>query len=144
MDYSPPGSSVHGTSQARILEWVAMPFSRRSSQPRDQTHVSCIADEFFTPEPPGKPYCKVSKDYIPSSHQFQMKDFFIPKFLTKVWGMNLSGPTWITSHSLTNDYSQRRGYSTQPEHRPIPTQSQLMQLIPRWFPKEKLACWTRR
>ena len=35
MDCSPPGSSVHGVSQARILEWVAMPFSRGSSQPRD-------------------------------------------------------------------------------------------------------------
>ena len=37
MDYSPPGSSVHGISQVRILEWVAMSFSRESSQPRDQT-----------------------------------------------------------------------------------------------------------
>ena len=35
MDGSPPGSSVHGIFQARILEWVAMPFSRRSSLPRD-------------------------------------------------------------------------------------------------------------
>ena len=35
-----PGSSVHGILQARILEWVAMPFSRGSSQPRDQTQVS--------------------------------------------------------------------------------------------------------
>ena len=34
-DYSPPGSSVHGILQARILEWVAMPSSRGSSQPRD-------------------------------------------------------------------------------------------------------------
>ena len=40
MDYSPLGSSVHGILQARILEWVAMPSSRGSSQPRDQTHVS--------------------------------------------------------------------------------------------------------
>ena len=48
MDYSPPGSSVHGISQARILEWVAMPFSRESSQPRDQTHISCTAGRFFT------------------------------------------------------------------------------------------------
>ena len=39
---SPPGSSVHGTLQARILEWVAMPSSRGSSQPRDLTHVSCL------------------------------------------------------------------------------------------------------
>ena len=37
-----PGSSVHGILQARILEWVAMPSSRGSSQPRDRTHVSCI------------------------------------------------------------------------------------------------------
>ena len=43
-----PGSSVHGILQARILEWVAVVFSRGSSQPRDQTQVSCIADGFFT------------------------------------------------------------------------------------------------
>jgi len=41
--FSPPGSSVHGILQARILEWVAIPFSRGSSRPRDQTPVSCIA-----------------------------------------------------------------------------------------------------
>ena len=41
MDYSPSGSSVHGISQARILEWVAIPFSRGSSQPRDQTLYLC-------------------------------------------------------------------------------------------------------
>ena len=40
MNCSPPGSSVHGILQARILEWVAMPFSRVSSWPRDQIHVS--------------------------------------------------------------------------------------------------------
>ena len=38
-----PGFSVHGILQVRILEWVAVPFSRGSSQPRDQTMVSCIA-----------------------------------------------------------------------------------------------------
>ena len=43
-----PGSSVHGISQARILEWVALPFSRGSSRPRDWTWVSCIAGRFFT------------------------------------------------------------------------------------------------
>ena len=47
MDCSPPGSSVHGILQARILEWVAIPFSRGSSQPRDQTQVSCIAGRGF-------------------------------------------------------------------------------------------------
>ena len=42
MDCSPPGSSVHEISQARMLEWVAIPSSRGSSQPRDRIHISCI------------------------------------------------------------------------------------------------------
>ena len=48
MDCSPPGSSIHGILQARILEWVAIPFSRISSQPGDQTQGSHIAGSFFT------------------------------------------------------------------------------------------------
>ena len=48
LDYSPPVSSVHGISQARILEWVTIPFSRGSSWPRNRTWVSCIASRFFT------------------------------------------------------------------------------------------------
>ena len=55
MDYRPPGSSVPGILQARTLEWVVIPFSRGSSQPRDQTRVSCIAGRFFTSEPLGSP-----------------------------------------------------------------------------------------
>ena len=50
-DHSPPGSYVHGSLQKRILEWAAMPSSRRSSWPRDRTQVfciSCIAGRFFT------------------------------------------------------------------------------------------------
>ena len=46
-DCSPPGSSVRGILQARILEWVAMPSSRELSQTRDQTQVSRIAGRFF-------------------------------------------------------------------------------------------------
>ena len=48
MDCSLPGSSVHWILQERILEWVAIPFSRGSSQPRDRTQVSHIAGGFFT------------------------------------------------------------------------------------------------
>ena len=48
MNYRPPGSSVHGILQARILEWVAIAFSRGSSWHRDRTLVSCIEDRFFT------------------------------------------------------------------------------------------------
>ena len=55
MDCSPPVSSVHGISQVRLLEWVAISFSRQSSQPRDQTHVSCILNGFSTTESPKKP-----------------------------------------------------------------------------------------
>ena len=47
-DCSLPGSSVHGILRTRTLEWVAIPFSKGSSQPRDQIWVSCIADRFFT------------------------------------------------------------------------------------------------
>ena len=42
MDCSPPGSSVHGILQAKILEWVSAPFSRGSSRPRDPNQVSCM------------------------------------------------------------------------------------------------------
>ena len=48
MDCSPPGSSVHGILQVRILEWADISFCKRSSQPRDQTPVSRIAVRFFT------------------------------------------------------------------------------------------------
>ena len=48
MDCSPPGSSVHGILQARILEWIVIPFSRGISKPRDQTLVSCITGRFLT------------------------------------------------------------------------------------------------
>ena len=48
MDYSPPGFSVHGILKARTLEWVASPFAKESSQPRNGTQVSHIAGRFFT------------------------------------------------------------------------------------------------
>ena len=55
MDCSPPGSSVHGIPQARMLEWVVMPSSRGSSRPRDQTQSltsPALAGRFFTTAPP--------------------------------------------------------------------------------------------
>ena len=54
-DCSLPGPSVHGILLARVPKWVAMPFSRGSSQPRDPTQVSSIAGRFFNTEPSGKP-----------------------------------------------------------------------------------------
>ena len=53
MDCSLPGSSVHGVSQARTVEWVVISFSRGPSWPRGGTEVSCLPGGFFTTEPPG-------------------------------------------------------------------------------------------
>ena len=68
MDCSPPGSSVHGILQARILEWVAIPFSRGSSWPRDQTQVTSLtsvslAGVFFTTSSPWEAY-EITKLYM--------------------------------------------------------------------------------
>ena len=52
---SPPSFSVHGILQTRILEWISIPFSRGSSQPRNPTWVSCIAVDSLSSEAPGKP-----------------------------------------------------------------------------------------
>ena len=55
MDYSSPASCVHGILQARILEWVAISYTRRSSPPRDWIQLSCIGRWLFTVVSPGKP-----------------------------------------------------------------------------------------
>ena len=68
MDCCPPGSSILGNIQARIMEWVAISFSRGSSQPRNQTRVSCIsalAGGLFMTAPSGKSLCAWKS--IPSS-----------------------------------------------------------------------------
>ena len=65
-DCRSPGSSVHGVLQDRILEWVAVPFSRGSSQLRDQTQVSCIPGDSLPAKPPRKLYLrkkKINRDY---------------------------------------------------------------------------------
>ena len=64
LDCSPPGYSVHGILQARILEWVAIPSSKGSSQARDRTHISCICLHWQVGSlplmPPGKPRYSLS------------------------------------------------------------------------------------
>ena len=65
MDCSPPGSSVHGNFQARILEWVAISSSRGSSQPRDRTHISCVSC-IAGGVPPGKSWYKCNAPIVPS------------------------------------------------------------------------------
>ena len=65
MHYSPSGSSVHGISQARTLEWVAMPSSRRSSRPRDGTCFSCTGRQIlyhWTTRKPSRKYTHIFKN----------------------------------------------------------------------------------
>ena len=59
MNYSLPASSVHGILQARILEWVAIPFSRGSSQSRDQTRSPSLQADSLLSEPSEKPHLRV-------------------------------------------------------------------------------------
>ena len=76
MDCSPPGSSVHGILQARILEWVSMPSSTGPSWPRDQTtspESSALAGRVMTAAPPGKSQVSISfskkcETPMPSAH----------------------------------------------------------------------------
>ena len=89
-----------GFLQTRILEWVAMPFSRGSSQPRDWTHVSyisCIVGDFLPSEPPGKPPCVcmsvcvcvcvcVRKHYGKLDHKVKHADVLI--ILTHTFGVH--------------------------------------------------------
>ena len=60
-DCSLPGSSIHGIFQARVLEWVTIPFSRGSSWPRDHTQISRTVGEPLPSEPPGKSWVTVSR-----------------------------------------------------------------------------------
>ena len=76
MDWSLPGSPVHGVLQARILEWVAMPSSKGSSWPRNQvlvSSISCTAGGLFTAEPPKKPSWNVYRNAIYGHHTLLRK-----------------------------------------------------------------------
>ena len=81
-----PGSSVHGIFQARVLEWVAISFSRRSSWPRDRTRVSHI--DTLPSEPPGKSKMQIERhktqDGGVEGHAFLMRT---PKPWTKLWNL---------------------------------------------------------
>ena len=77
MDYSPPGPSVHGILQARILEWVAISFSRGYFRPRDQTCVSYIAGSFFTT------YSRNTRTHIKLTGKLLCRDTFNKECLEK-------------------------------------------------------------
>ena len=84
MDYSLPGSSVHGILQARILGWIALLFTRGSSQPRDQTLISCIAGRFlYRLRQQGSPkpcVVAIQSHKRPEVSRFQERFFSSPQF----------------------------------------------------------------
>ena len=78
---SPPGYSVHGILQARILEWVAMPSSRGSSRPRDQTCVTpALAGRFFTTSVPWEDPHYILSTYLFSNRKFETFGHLCPIF----------------------------------------------------------------
>ena len=83
------------TSQARIVEWVAISFSRGSSRSRDRIYVSCLAGKFFTTDPPGKPQWmslhSISWSKIPNEHLLNSQIRII-KLLNLL--------TYVTIHSI--------------------------------------------
>ena len=108
MDCSPPGSSVHGILQARILEWVAISFSRGSSQPRDQTQISCTAGRFLTIWATREAFiCKVLINsgerlwgiYLDFRRRCTLS-ISVKDSVDKEWGSRSNGDKWLVSLKL--------------------------------------------
>ena len=97
MDCSPPGSSVHGISQARILEWVAISFCMGSSLLRDQTPVSCIGRRIL--------YCWATREALKGA----LKDIYILELIN----LNMEGSflkKLFLLHNMLNFFSLRRPF----------------------------------
>ena len=91
MDRSPPDSSVHGNLQARILEWVAILFSRGSSQPRDWTRSPSLQMDFLLSEPLGKP------SFTWYSCVIERASFLKPQLILYKW----DNKAWMTAYLFT-------------------------------------------
>ena len=112
MDCSPPSSSVHKISQARILEWVAIPFSSGSSQPMDRTQISYIACKLFISVLPGKPIIIIFYPLV----QFSSVAQSCPTICDP---MNRSTPSLPVHHQLpefTQTHVHGVGDAIQPSH----------------------------
>ena len=98
---SPLGSSLHGISLARMLERVAIPFSRGSSQPGDRTHVSCIVGGFFTTEPPGSPVLNSCRITLTSFNVKSLKKVCADLIRgMKEKNLKVKGPVWMPPKTL--------------------------------------------
>ena len=94
--YSPPDSSAHGILQARILEWVAIPFSRGSSRPRIEPRSPALQADSLPSEPPGKPGDNAPKwvaelGKVLPLHQYQPLQLVSPTARAHHWCWELDG-----------------------------------------------------
>ena len=102
MDSSQPSSSVHGIFQARILEWVAISFSRRSCQPRDRTRVSRIVGRRFTVWATREGLCPLHKGIKAERSQGLregVSEFCIPKFESRFCYFTIAVWSWARNWS---------------------------------------------
>ena len=96
MDCSPPGFFVYGISQARILEWIAISFSRESSQPRDREPRSPVLQEVSLPTgPPGKPERVIRIRQAKTSMMVRWVGIHLPMQGTWVWSLVWEDPTCL-------------------------------------------------
>ena len=96
LDCSPPGSSVHGISQARPLEWVVISLSRKSSLLRNRTCLSCIANGFFTTEP--------AYFFFPPEKEMAIHSSTLARKIS--WTEEPGALQFMGSQSLLNDWAQ--------------------------------------
>ena len=90
MDYIPSGSSIHEILQARILEWVAIPFSRGSSWPRDLTGSPPLPADSLPFEPPGKPFFFSFFKYVMHHNIVKILNVFFFFFLLQAWAFSFT------------------------------------------------------
>ena len=123
MDCSLPVSSVHRISQAWILKWVAFSYARGSSQPRDQTQVSCIAGGFFTLVPPGLPCWLSGKESTSQCRRwgFDLSSVFLSgksSWTEEPGGLQSMGSQRVR-HSRETKHSTAEKLSTAQHRRPL-------------------------
>ena len=107
MDCSPPGSSVHGVLQARILEWVALPSSRGYSQPRDRTHVSyvsCIGRQVFYHQCHLGSLLSPEETSIHSRNSFELWNRPQTRFLVRICIMHCSSLHYMDTYIFQGLY----------------------------------------
>ena len=107
MDCSLSGSCVHGIFQARVLEWIAISFSRGSSQPRNRTRVSCIAGGHFTVWATREALLRlamVKANFFSSSHVWMWELDYKESWVLKNWCFEL----WCWRRHLRVPWTARR------------------------------------